>query len=102
MSHSSGAAVPPERTLQFLKWTRERSKKAPYVTWRGDDAYIGERQIIWQEDQAKVIGRVYKEDMPPAVGYLRFYSYLSKRFIGIKRRTVMDFLVNQQGRQDYR
>jgi hypothetical protein len=97
----SGSDVPAERTLQFLQWTREPAKQAPYVTWRGDEAYIGERQIVFREDQERVIEQCYNE-VYPTIGYNRFYQYISMRFIGVRRRAVQDFLVKQDGHGLYR
>jgi hypothetical protein len=97
--------VRPRRTcqaqLQFLRWRREPAKQAPYVTWRGDDAYIGDRQIVFREDQERVIEQCYKE-VSPTIGYNRFYQYISKRFLGVRRRAVQDFLGKKDGHGLYK
>jgi hypothetical protein len=98
----SGPDIPAPRTLQFLRWTREPARQAlPYVTWRGSDAYIGDRQIVFPEDQETVIEQCYKE-MPPTIGYIRFYRYISKSFVGVRRRAVQTFLRKKKGHGNYR
>jgi hypothetical protein len=92
MSHHN---IPSERTLQFLNWTQERARKAPYVTWRGEDAFIADRQVVFPEDQERVIERCY-QDLSQSVGYNRAYSYIAGKYIGVRRRAVQDFLRKQK------
>jgi hypothetical protein len=40
--------------------------------------------------------------VPPSLGYNRFYSWVKRRYLGIRRADLTAFLNSQEGRQKYR
>lgn len=93
---------PPETVLRKTKWTKDKLESASWIKEKDGKYFVGDRQIILDDDEAgKIIRREYR-DVPSAIGYLRFYSYLLTKYLGIRRKLVQDFLANQERRQVYR
>lgn len=92
---------PPFKTINKMRWTAERARRMPWVSWRGVVPHVGDRELVYHEDQEAAISRVYVT-LPPTVGILRLYSIIEQRYIGVRRTAVKAFLQKQPGSQIYR
>ena len=94
--------VPSDETLQRMTWTPKSITTRPYVKKRGDEYFVGDKQVILKdEDTTPVLKALYK-DVPPSTGYLAFFSHIKSKTIGLRRRIVQEFLAKQTGNQLYR
>jgi hypothetical protein len=101
MSTDASAEIPPEGFLTRVSWTTERAKQEPYVTWRGDEPWIGERRLVTQDKVQDVLKSEWRR-VPPSIGYLRWYSLLSRKYVGISRPAMQKFMANAEGKQLFR
>jgi transposase InsO family protein len=93
--------IPSDNFLTRVTWTQERAKREPYVTWRDDEPWIGDRKLITQDKVEQVLKSEWRK-VPPSIGYLRWYSVLARKFVGVSRPAVEKFLANAEGKQLYR
>lgn len=92
---------PKERGLSKVMWTRERAASLSWVTRRGGQFFVDDRQIVFPGEEQDILKKEY-EDVPPSLGYNRFYSWVKRRYLGIRRADLVAFLNSQEGRQKYR
>lgn len=95
------AEIPDESRLTRIGWTEERARRAPYVTWREDGPWIGDKRLVLKDQVQDVLKSEWRK-VPPSVGYLRWYSVIARKYIGISRPTLQAFLNNAEGRQLFR
>ena len=53
------------------------------------------RKIIFEDEIISVLKKEYDDDFPPNIGRDTWTSILSKKYIGISRRRMYDFLKQQ-------
>jgi hypothetical protein len=91
-----------ERALQAKRWTVAKAKEAAYVTERDDGFYVGDRRIVMDAaDRADVLEKFW-QSIPPSTGYLRAYSLLVQKYLGISRAQLQQFISARPDRQKYR
>jgi transposase InsO family protein len=97
--------VPADRYLQRIHWTEPRARNAPYIRFKEDGTpWIGDRRVVYTDDQQtidQVLATAYRMDLPPAIGVRRFYSWILRRYIGIRRTVAEAYLKNQESWQRY-
>lgn len=98
---ASNADIPPDSFLTRVHWDLDRAKAAKYVEWRDGEPWIGDRRLVTTDKVLSVLRAEYRK-VPPAMGYIRWYSLITRKYIGISRPALMRFLANQEGRQLYR
>jgi transposase InsO family protein len=96
-------AAPAEKTLRQIAWTRAVAETKAYVDKKRDGhLYVGDRRILFtDEERTQALTELWK-GLPPNTGYLRAYSLLSAKYLGIGRRFLQDFIARQPDRQKYR
>jgi len=92
---------PSERGLSKVMWTRERAAGLPWVTRRGGDFLVDDRRIVFPGEEQTILKNQY-EQLPPSIGYNRFYSWVNRRYLGIRRADLAAFLNAQEAKQKYR
>lgn len=92
----------PSRKVQArIRWTEEKAKNTPWVTWKDDKPFVGERRVVYQDQKADVLKEEYKQ-VPPSIGYLRYYDIIDRKYVGITRRFLQHWLADQEAKQLYR
>lgn len=79
--------------------------QGPKLSWwfdnckiKEDKLYYENKQIVPEEEVDKVLQQVYN-DPKLTGGRDRVYDYVEERYVGISRRTIMEFLKNQESYQ---
>jgi hypothetical protein len=93
--------VPSDFVLARQRWTEEKARGTPYVTWKQGKPYIGERRLILRGEDTDALLRQEFRDVPPSIGYIRWYSLLNQRYVGLSRPTVEAFLGKQEAHLIY-
>lgn len=94
--------LPPKRVIDHTFWTKEKAQAATYVTWKDGKPFIGDREIIYKgTDIGPILEKVF-EELPPAIGGQKFYSYIQQRYVGIRRDDISAWLNKQSSHQIYR
>ena len=78
-----------DKQLNKTPWSETKMKKYGLT----NREYKG-RKIIFEDEIISVLKKEY-DDVPPNVGRDTWSSILSKRYIGISRRRMYDFLKQQ-------
>ncbi len=92
---------PPDSTLYHVQWTIEKAKQMPWITWkRPDEAYVGERRLVFPEQKQAILEAEFKQ-VPPRIGFLRWHYILMRKYAGLRRIWVEEFLRQQAARQIY-
>ncbi|GMI02295.1 hypothetical protein TrLO_g7401 [Triparma laevis f. longispina] len=78
-----------ERQLGKIKWTARSLSR--FTGFDKKTLKFGDRQIVLEGKAGETIKKEY-EDLPPNIARDTFYNYLNKRYVGISRRKVEEFL----------
>lgn len=69
--------------LARIRWTPEKAHLSPFVSYRDDKSYVGDRRLITSpEEAAEVLKDEYKE-VQPSIGYNAWFSIISQRYLGL-------------------
>lgn len=101
METDASTEIPPDGYLTRVVWTTQRAKQEPYVTWKDGVPYVGDRRLITTDKVAETLKSEWQR-VPPSIGYLRWYSVLKRKYVGLKRPAVQAFLENAEGKQLFR
>ena len=83
--------IPSERTLSHMRWTEQRLRATPWVTWQEGLPYVGTRRLVLPETAEEVLLSEY-HNVPPSIGYLSWFALLSAKYVGLRRKDVAHFL----------
>jgi len=108
-SRPSRSDTPALGTLRRSLWSRANTRRKPFVRWDDyDRAFVTppddgvEREILFADDvkeKREAIVRVWKESATPTSGVQRLYHLVLRKYIGVTREDVADFLETQEARQ---
>jgi transposase InsO family protein len=92
---------PPMLSLTKIRWSPEKARRLPWVSWKGNQPYVEDRAIVMPDQVEDVLRSEYR-NVPPTIGAVRWVGLLEKKYVGIRRRMVKAFLSNQEAHQLYR
>ena len=92
-----------EQIFQLLQQGREIptsiKKKFTNLEKRDGKFYIGAKQIIFQEDLQTFIHEFYDNPMTCLIGRGRLFDKIYRKYLGVSRRAVEEYLRNSQTSQ---
>jgi hypothetical protein len=83
--------IPSERTLSHMRWTEQRVRAIPWVTWQEGLPYVGARRLVLPETVDELLLSEY-HNVTPSIGYLSWFALLSAKYVGLRRKDVAHFL----------
>lgn len=92
--------------LAKLVFTKQRIEYMDWVEKRDGGYYVdndGVKEIVLTDD-AEGIERILKQcyqQCPPNTGYLKFYSFVSQRYVGVRRQVLLEFLQRQEPKMEH-